>query len=796
MMNQYRSPLLVVLLVAALAPLGYAQTVVKQVVRFGNANFNLLRPNEFRPFEAGYQIEDGVFVCDNGNDTTARRGVAQTVMLNQTRPEPILAEAWSKAENVSGSPSGGDYGLYIDITYEDGTNLWGQSAAFATGTHDWQKKTLTILPPKPVRSLTFYTLFRNKSGKVAFKDMKLSVLRTPQEAVLFDGVPVIKKGSAMLQIRDVAANSDYFELNGNPFGVIPTVKGMGQVLQVTLTNPDDKDRCLTLVHAVPFIATTWCEHPRSDIAIEPNSEYVLTTSMPNIGSNGRLSLYPFAAAIAPRVVQSGNEPSRLVAYGVGIDLKTPGFFRTGYNSGTSELFVAVDIALTKESPTAKINIVEFRFNSQYGFRGALDAYYELFPDYFASRTPEQGVWMPFTSISTVEGHEDFGFKFKEGDNETAWDDAHDILTFRYTEPGTWWMPIPDNVPHNYDTALAEAKRLAENNNARALALFKSGMYDAEGKLSCQILDTPWTKGAVWSTNDMPEIEGGSFALKWSPQIFERYYGRTDRGILDGEYIDSAEAYVTTPLDYRRENFAAARTPLVFSQEDHQPAIFKGLMLFEYSRKIAEDMHQHDKLTFANSTPDRLCWLAPWFDIMGTETDWNRGGRWSPMSDSAMLYRRALCGAKPYCFLMNTEFTQWSYDMSERFMKRSLAYGMFQGFFSADASTRTYFSQPDLYNRDRPLFKKYVPLCKLVAESGWQPITRATSSAPKVYVERFGEHYFTVFNDSQEEKTVELRFEKSYTAFKNLVSGRAEPLIGGVLHLRLPAEDIALLEPDQ
>jgi len=792
-MKRYHYAIVFVLSVL-LTPAGITQTVVKQVVRFGDAHFNLLQPSEYRPFEAGYQFENGVYTCDNGTDTTARRGVAQTVRLNQTRPEPILAEAWSKAENVSGTSSGGDYGIYIDITYEDGTYLWGQSAAFATGTHDWQKKTLTILPAKPVRSLTFYTLFRNKSGKVAFRDMKLSVLRTPQEAVLFDGVPVIRKGSAMLQIRDVAANSDYFELQGNPFGVIPTIKGVGQVLQVTLTNPDDKDRCLTLIHAVPFIVTTWYEHPRSDIAVEPNTEYVLTTSMPNIGSNGRLSLYPFAAVLAPGVIQPGNEPSRPAAYGVGIDMKTPGFFRTGYNSGTTELFVAVDIALTKESPTAKINFVEFRFDSQYGFRGALDAYYKLFPDYFASRTPEQGVWMPFTSISTVEGYEDFGFKFKEGDNEVAWDDAHNILTFRYTEPGTWWMPIPDNVPHNYDTALDEAKRLADNNNARALALFRSGMYDADGKLSCQILDTPWTKGAVWSTNDMPEIEGGSFALKWSPQIFERYYGRTDRGILDGEYIDSAEAYVTTPLDYRRENFAAARTPLVFSQDEHQPAIFKGLMLFEYCRKISEDMRQHDKLMFGNSTPDRLCWLAPWFDILGTETDWNRGGRWSPMSDSAMLYRRALCGAKPYCFLMNTEFTQWSYDLSERFMRRCLAYGMFPGFFSADASTRTYFSQPELYNRDRPLFKKYVPLCKLVAEAGWQPLTRATSSEPQVYVERFGEHYFTVFNDSQEEKTVELRFEKPYMAFNNLVSRRVEPLLGGVLHLTLPPEGVALLEP--
>jgi hypothetical protein len=224
-------------------------------------------------------------------------------------------------------------------------------------------------------------------------------------------------------------------------------------------------------------------------------------------------------------------------------------------------------------------------------------------------------------------------------------------------------------------------------------------------------------------------------------------------------------------------------------------MFQGLMHFEYCRKIAEDMREHDKLMFANGTPHQLCWLAPLFDVMGLEADWNPGGTWSPPSDAIMLYRRALCGAKPYCFLQNTDFTKFSYDLSERFMQRCLAYGMFPGYFSADASTNTYFSQPELYNRDRPLFKKYVPLCKLVAEAGWQPITLATSSEANVYVERFGSDYFTVFNDSQENKTTTLRFEKTYTSFKDLVGGKTVAMVNGALTLTLPTEGVALLKPE-
>ena len=40
--------------------------------------------------------------------------------------------------------------------------------------------------------------------------------------------------------------------------------------------------------------------------------------------------------------------------------------------------------------------------------------------------------MAFAKISEVQDWQDFGFRIKEGNNETDWDDKNDILTFRYT----------------------------------------------------------------------------------------------------------------------------------------------------------------------------------------------------------------------------------------------------------------------------------------------------------------------------------------------------------------------------
>src|SRR5690606_23059559 len=105
--------------------------------------------------------------------------------------------------------------------------------------------------------------------------------------------------------------------------------------------------------------------------------------------------------------------------------------------------------------------------------------------------------------------------------------------------------------------------------------------------------------------------------------------------------------------------------------------------------------------------------------------------------------------KPYCFLMNTDFDRFPYELTERFMKRAVAYGFFPGFFSHNASEGHYFSRPALYERDRPLFKKYIPICTRLSQAGWMPITTVRPSDRRVVVERFGSDLFTVYNPEPE-----------------------------------------------
>jgi hypothetical protein len=143
--------------------------------------------------------------------------------------------------------------------------------------------------------------------------------------------------------------------------------------------------------------------------------------------------------------------------------------------------------------------------------------------------------------------------------------------------------------------------------------------------------------------------------------------------------------------------------------------------------------------------------------------------------------------------MNTRFEEFSHDLVEKYMKRSLAYGMFPGFFSHNASQGHYFNRPQLYERDRDLFRKYVPLCKLVAEAGWEPVTLAHSSDSRVYVERFGEELFTVFNDSTERRTVTVKLDRGTPkSSRELITGQTIEWRDQQASLTLDGEDVAII----
>jgi len=570
-------------------------------------------------------------------------------------------------------------------------------------------------------------------------------------------------------VRDVATNSDFIGLHEgvcSELGVKVEAESRAEATHVAVrgrvTDLTGTDRAVTVAFALPVDASGW--HWGDDVRharpMDGATEYVNTVGV-RCGATGTLSLYPLAP------VWDGQTGLALA-----LDLARPAVCRLGYHAGTKQLFIAYDFGLVPETErfpgSAEFGFVIYRFDPSWGFRSAWARFMGIFPEYFQVRSREQGIWMPFTDVSKVEGWEDFGFRYHEGNNNVRWDDAHGVLSFRYTEPMTWWMPMAKGLPRTPVEAIRVRDELEQRGNEsqrRSAEVSRlAAMFDEADQPSLLFRNEPWCDGAIWSLNPNPHLgataQPGASAgaplngatLHWNEQIKARLYGTNLTVQPDGEYLDSLEGYVTAELNFRREHFRFSTVPLTFDTQSRRPALFKGLAVFEFTRWIADEVHRLDKLLFANGVPYRFSFLCPWLDVMGTETDWLHQGRYRPAADSQILLWRTLSGGKPYVLLMNTDYDAFGPELVEHYFQRCLFYGLFPSFFSHNAAENPYWQNPRWYNRDRALFKRYVPIIKRVAEAGWQPVTAAHCDNARLWLERFGSPdqgsvYFTLFNDT-------------------------------------------------
>ena len=109
------------------------------------------------------------FIKDKSLKGQNYAGVVYSVKFAAPVQGTLTFGAESKAEKVVGvAPN--NYCVYLDLTYADNTRLYGQLVAFKTGTHDWEKVSKSIKLAKPVKSISYYVLFRNVEGKASFRN--------------------------------------------------------------------------------------------------------------------------------------------------------------------------------------------------------------------------------------------------------------------------------------------------------------------------------------------------------------------------------------------------------------------------------------------------------------------------------------------------------------------------------------------------------------------------------------------------------------------------------------------------
>lgn len=697
------------------------------------------------------------FRCEN---TTADKdcGAFQSITLNQKAPRAIRATAWSKAEGA-GNAGRGDYAIYLDVQYDDGSWVWGQQFNFSSGTHDWQHGEVLFQPEKPIKLINAYFLLRKCTGKVWFDDCQVEEISASTGQALFDNVvvrntsappPVSQlhtanglKTNGFFFVRDVAAGSDFMSLEGLS-GQALDIKLNSQVTEhkdyirvdCDASDLSGKDRAVTIGFAVPMPEGrwTWWHSIRSSEPVSPDRNYCDGTPI-DAGAVGQMSEYPFAC------MSNGKESLNLA-----IPMDQPCVYRIGYNGVLKWYTISFDLGFCPSEGVTKQHFSFIVYKSGPGMRSAVEKYYRIFPEYFVKRVEREGNWMAFTKVSGVRDWQDFGFAYHEGDNDVEWDAANGIYSFRYTEPMSYWMSMAKELPRTNEQVLkmldADLNGTDPAKRDWASAAKLSLTEDESGKPRIFFFDAPWCNGAMFVLNCCPNLPTSKAlpvskaSMSWSTEIAEKLYGDKTKPQLAGEYLDSVEmasAYVNT----RREHFRYAIRPLTFTSITRKPCILQILSTYEFADRMAEDVHKRGKLMMANTIPTRFGFMAHLFDVLGIETNWLDGDKYNPLPDNVMDLRRTLCDQKPFCFLMNTDYAKFDHAMVEKYFQRCMFWGMFPGFFSPNAATGCYFDDPKLYDRDRDLFKEYMPVIRSIARAGWQPGTMAKTSSPGVEIERFG-----------------------------------------------------------
>ena len=387
---------------------------------------------------------------------------------------------------------------------------------------------------------------------------------------------------------------------------------------------------------------------------------------------------------------------------------------------------------------------------------------------------------------------DFGFGVHELHDlsEVASNGKLGIASFRYLQvPDSYslWIdegpPAPAGSPQDpalIRRVLARLRQQHQHGPPRgrreAEAILSAGFHDGAGQPLFRWSpagELPWCGGkvgcALFPVNADPNIADPQFPLNkarvdWGDEARASY----QQHALDGEFVDGVQASsFRFLLDQRRSHAATATQPLTFNGQGAAvgiPSLFATSAFVDW---LAADVHGRGKLMMGNTLFEDVPWAGHVFDYLGTEINWLPGGRFQPDDDARMSYRRAMSGARPYGLLMNTNFTGLAAAEGgrgvERYFQIALFYGFYPSFFSPDAASSPYWEDPGHYDRDRPLFRKYVPIIRRLSAAGWQPLTLAASSDSEVALERFGrwpELYFTVRNLRAQPVKVTLTLESA------------------------------------
>jgi hypothetical protein len=590
------------------------------------------------------------------------------------------------------------------------------------------------------------------------------------------GPPVMVGGEvkqAGKEVRQTARLQDLGLAVSATYRTDPTDPTDPAYIEVTGTVADTRgeDRAVTVYLAVPVAAGEWqWWDSMSTARVEAGEVGELSCVETGVGYGleGSHSKYPLGAVTLP-----GS-----FGLSLAVRMDEPVVHRLTYNPRLRLFFIALDFGLVPERRVggrplseAAFRILLYRHDPAWGFRSALQRYYELLPDLFTKRVTREGGWYVWGDMSKTEGALEAGFGFHwgpSGADAVKWDNANGPLALFYIEPETYQQTMEDfdrgptfeevvgrlgNLAQGDEQELAQVEAqpyrvyplsptggtVRSRIQATAQCVLKSFSHDETGQPYCSPGQFGWMSkskwGAILACNLAPGIPEGKGWFNRQKIIEPSLQQMEEAGAhYDGIGLDSFGGYGQAQrVNHRREHFQYADYPLSFSALDHQPVQVAAFGAVEWVRDLAKDMHGRGKVLMANcswgSTPGWLTFAAPYLDIFGAEA--------TRFADPDFI--RAIAYRKPCTDLPYDPRPEWEVPWH-------WLHGIYPG-----------------HGNDLKTMQRCDGLLRELVAAGWEPITGARVKPEQVRVERYGSGdrvYLVLHNPAEQPTAAQVQLDEA------------------------------------
>ncbi len=741
-----------------------------QVTGLSADGVDLLTPETVGGFLLGeYKLNPGPELVENGGfemtggwhrDTSVTRSGVASLCVDVPRKGELVVRVplkpnatymvtfFMKSEGLDGTPI-----MHLRRKDAQGNYIMGQANIEYLGLYhpDWVRcqHTFQTLPGTASGELMWHVVHGKLKGKVWIDDLSIRELPLP-EPVGLEGKVIPTPGGIRLQ-----AEHEGIQLHASIQGSADRI-----AIEGVLRDTTGKDRCVQLTYRLPVAARGWRWYTGLDSfeTIEPGR---IHTTVTEIGrdTNRYVSPWPYSSIDGPQTGLS-----------LGVPADHPCVYRMWYDE-EGYYTIRMDFGLTADTRKfpgqARFALVLSRHDPRWGIRAAAKKYFTMFPQFFEVRT-RPGATISNRLVTQGKDLADFGARY--GDRhfgEVRWIKAANdagMYSMTYNEPWMW----RSKFGRTEQTALPSAKDVVamerrdtdvrdtndtgdywEVPRAYSVRTFLNSVFHDE--FGEPVMNGTRTYGGgrnrvvEWLTNADPEIVGrygtpNRGMLSWTYEYGNDVTGaRKLGGTANGIRYDSLGEWTHQGAEnHRREHFAFADFPLTFSYRTGKPCQLGYFCALEYMSFVRREMLKRDGLTYANGALG-VPWFAWLLDGIFRE-NWTRG--LAGLQHGRMLMYQKNCG----------DWTRARMDLSDQEIERDFNECLTYAWWAGVAG------RPEDFDRKRPIFKKYVPVFRSLAEAGWEPVTYASATPEGTVIERFGGEggkplFFTVRNMQDTPQTI-------------------------------------------